>query len=71
MSTAITIPTELEKRIAGRAATEGKSVEEFVLETLRRAVETPSLHELFSRTTNFTVGVRPTREEMHERGKKC
>lgn len=23
--------------------------------------------ELFSRTTNFTVGVRPTREAMHER----
>lgn len=23
--------------------------------------------ELFKQTTNFTVGVRPTREEMHER----
>lgn len=23
--------------------------------------------ELFSQTTNFSVGVRPTREEMHER----
>lgn len=65
MSTTITIPTELEKMIAERAAIEGKSVEEFVLETLWRAVERPSLLKLFGRTTNFTVGVRPTREEMH------
>lgn len=70
MSTTITIPTELAMRIAQRAATEGKNVEEFVLETLWRAVETPSLRELFARPTSFTVGVRPTREEMHERTKK-
>jgi hypothetical protein len=33
-STTITIPTDLEKRIARRAATEGKDVEQFVLEKL-------------------------------------
>jgi len=70
MSTTITIPTDLEKRITERAAIEGKNVEEFVLETLWRAVETPSLRELFALTKNFTVGPTPTREEMHERTKK-
>lgn len=48
MSTTITIPTELEKKIAGRAASQGKDVEEFALETLSRAVDTPSLRELFA-----------------------
>ena len=48
MSTTITIPTELEKKIAGRAASQGQDVEEFALETLSRAVETPSLRELFA-----------------------
>ena len=47
MSTTITIPPDLEKLIAGRAATEGKDVEQFALEALARAVETPSLRELF------------------------
>ena len=48
MSTTITIPTELEEKIAGRAATQGKDVEQFALEALSRAVETPSLRELFA-----------------------
>ena len=48
MSTTITIPTELEEKLAGRAATQGKDVEQFALETLSRAVETPSLRELFA-----------------------
>jgi hypothetical protein len=48
MSTTITIPTELEEKIAGRAASQGKDVEEFALEALSRAVDTPSLRELFA-----------------------
>lgn len=48
MSTTITIPTELERKLAGRAASQGKEVEEFALEALSRAVETPSLRELFA-----------------------
>lgn len=48
MSTTITIPTDLEKKIAGCAATQGKDVEQFALEALSRAVETPSLRELFA-----------------------
>lgn len=47
MSTIITIPTKLEEKIAKRAAEEGKSVQQFALEALSRAVETPSLRELF------------------------
>jgi hypothetical protein len=48
MSTSITIPTDLEEKIAERAAEQGKDVEQFALEALARAVETPSLRELFA-----------------------
>ena len=48
MSTTITIPTELEEKIAGRAAKQGQDVEQFALEALSRAVETSSLRELFA-----------------------
>lgn len=48
MSTTITIPTELEKKIAERAATQGKNVEQFALEALERVAEVPSLRELFA-----------------------
>ena len=48
MSTTITIPTELEEKMAGRAASQGKDLEEFALETLSKAVDTPSLRELFA-----------------------
>jgi hypothetical protein len=48
MSTSITIPTELEEKIAERAAEQGKDVEQFALEALARAVGTPTLRELFA-----------------------
>lgn len=48
MSTSITIPTELEEKIARRAAEQGKDVEQFALEALSRAAEAPSLRELFA-----------------------
>ena len=48
MSTTITIPAELEKKIAGRAAAQGKDVEQFALEALERAANTPSLRDLFA-----------------------
>jgi hypothetical protein len=64
MSTSITIPTELEEKMAERAAEQGKNVEQFALEALARAVETPSLRELFSdvREQIRTTGV--TEEEV-------
>lgn len=58
MSTTIKIPTELAEKIAGRAATQGKDVEQFALDALSRAVETPSLRELFA----------DVREEMRASG---
>jgi len=58
MSTTITIPDELEKKIAGRAGAQGKDVEQFALEALKRAAETPSLRELFA----------DAREEIRARG---
>lgn len=64
MSTTITIPTELEKRIAGRAATEGKDVEQFALETLSRAVEAPSLRELFADVREQVRARHPSEEEL-------
>ena len=48
MSTTITIPTELERKIAGRAAAEGKDVTVFALEALERAADIPPLRELFA-----------------------
>jgi len=48
MSTSITIPTELQEKIAKRAAEEGKDAEEFALDALSRAVEAPSLRQLFA-----------------------
>jgi hypothetical protein len=48
MSTTITIPTELEERIAERAAAQGKDINEFALEALERAAATVSLRELFA-----------------------
>ena len=48
MSTTFTIPTELEKKIAGRAATQGKNVEQFALEALERAADPPSLRDMFA-----------------------
>jgi hypothetical protein len=64
MSTIITIPTELEKRLAGRAATEGKGVEQFALETLSRAVEAPSLRELFADVREQVRASHPSEEEL-------
>ncbi len=58
MSTTITIPTELEERIAERAAAQGKDMKEFALEALERAAETPSLRELFA----------DVRAQVHESG---
>jgi hypothetical protein len=62
MSTSITIPTELEEKIAERAAEQGKDVEQFALEALARAVETPSLRELFA-DERERIRITGTREE--------
>lgn len=58
MSTTITIPTELEVRIAARAAAKGVSVEEYACEVLARDIDAPSLRELFA----------PVREQIRSEG---
>lgn len=67
MSTSITIPTELEEKIAERAAQQGKNVEQFALEALARAVETPSLRELFA-DVREQISVTGTPEEELDAG---
>ena len=64
MSTTITIPTELEEKIAGRAASQGKDVEQFALEALERAAETPSLRELFADVREQIQATHPPEEEL-------
>ena len=48
MSTTITIPPDLEVKLAGRAAASGKDVEEFALEALERVAGMPTFRELFA-----------------------
>ena len=48
MSATITIPAELERKIIGRAVAQGKNLEQFALEALARAAETPSVRELLA-----------------------
>lgn len=67
MSTTITIPTDLEEKIAGRAATQGKDVEQFALEALSRAVETPSLRELFADVREEVRASGVSEEELDTR----
>lgn len=52
MSTMIRIrnvPDEIHRAAKSRAAREGLTLSEFALQALRRAVETPTLHELAAR----------------------
>ncbi len=48
MSVTITIPTELEVKIAERAAARGVTLEEYARTVLERAVEMPTLRDLFA-----------------------
>jgi hypothetical protein len=42
MSATITIPADLEQQMQGKAKASGQQLEEFALDALRKAVETPS-----------------------------
>ena len=44
----ITLPSKLERVIAGRATASGKKLEEYALDVLRRDAELPDLRELFA-----------------------
>jgi hypothetical protein len=42
MNATITIPTDLAQQMLGKAAASGQRLEEFAIDVLRKAVETPS-----------------------------
>lgn len=67
MSTTITIPTHLEEKIAGRAASQGKDVQQFALEALERAAETPSVRELFADVREEIRNIGAPEEEVDAR----
>jgi hypothetical protein len=46
MSATITLPVELEGKLAKKAAVEGVNVEQFAIDALRRVAEMPSISEL-------------------------
>ena len=58
MSATITIPTDLETKMAARAEALGLSLEQYTREVLERDVKTPTLRELFA----------PVREEIKASG---
>lgn len=64
MSTTISIPTELEQKIAERAASRGLPVEEYVREVLRRDAETPSLDEILAPVREQFAASGMTEEEL-------
>ena len=70
MSTSILLPTELEQKLAKRAAEEGKDVEQFALDALSRAVQTPSLRELFA-DVREEIRTSGTEEELDTRIKSA
>ncbi len=47
MSATITLPAELERALARKAAAEGVDVEQFAVDALRRVAEMPTISELF------------------------
>lgn len=48
------VPEELHRRLKARAATEGMSLSEYLLDEIRRIAERPTLAELRARVANFS-----------------
>lgn len=48
MSVTITLPPDLEEKLAGQAADAGKDIERFAIEALERVAQMPTIRELFS-----------------------
>jgi hypothetical protein len=57
MSATITIPHDLEQKIAGRAAAQGKDLEQFALEALERAAEAPSIREALDDQSSQSLAI--------------
>jgi len=64
MSVIITIPTELEAKIAARAAARGVTLEEYARAVLEHAVEMPTLRDLFAPVREHIKASDVTDEEL-------
>ncbi|MEK6321990.1 MAG: hypothetical protein AABN33_09935 [Acidobacteriota bacterium] len=64
MTVTITIPAELEAKIAERAAAKGVTLEEYAREVLERDAEIPSLRELFAPVREQIKAAGVTDEEL-------
>ena len=68
MSATITLPVELERLLAKKAAVEGVNVEQFALDALRRVAEMPTIGELFVEVNAaFEASGRTDEELQHDR----
>lgn len=52
MSATITLPPEVEQKLARKAAAEGIGMEQFAVDVLRRVAEMPTVNELFAEGLN-------------------
>jgi len=64
MTVTITIPLELEDKIAERAAAKGVTLEEYAQEVLERDAEMPTLRELFAPVRDQIKAAGVTDEEL-------
>ena len=64
MTVTITIPPELEAKIAERAATKGVTLEQYAQEVLERDAEMPTLRELFAPVRDQIKAAGVTDEEL-------
>ncbi len=64
MGATINISTELEEKLAGRAAAQGKGFEQFALEALERAADTPTIREAFADVREQIEALGISEEEL-------
>lgn len=66
MSATITLPVELESKLAKRAAVEGVGVEQFAIDALRRVADMPTISEMFADVRADFVTSGRTDEELQQ-----
>lgn len=66
MSATITLPVELESKLAKRAAVEGVGVEQFAIDALRRVADMPTISEMFADVRADFVASGRTDEELQQ-----
>ncbi len=66
MSATITLPVELESKLAKRAAVEGVGVEQFAIDALRRVADMPTISEMFADVRADFAASGRTDEELQQ-----